>query len=357
MSATARAATVCFVIALAACAPPPARTEGLFPEIEPFRTGYLKVSDVHEIYYELSGNPEGIPVFGLHGGPGGSSSPSSRRLMDPSKYLIVLYDQRGAGRSRPAEELEGNDTWTLVEDIERLREHLGVERMVLFGGSWGTTLGLAYAETHPERVRALVLRGVFTGTQEEIDHFYHGGSAVLFPDVYRRLLDELPDPDRRPLPDYLYELITTSEGAERRRYCRAWARYEGEMAFLEITDEIRERIDGWLNAEDICTFSLFESYYMKNRCFLEEGQLLRDAHRLEGIPTYIVQGRYDVICPPSTAWRLHRLIPGSELVIADASGHSGSQPAITRALLRFFREIAEASRAGRTRVPARTRAG
>lgn len=327
----------------AGCAAPPSPSveapPRLFPEIEPFRTGHLKVSDLHEIYYELSGNPEGIPVFGLHGGPGGSSSPALRRFTDPSKFLVVLHDQRGAGKSRPPGELRENDTWTLVEDIERLRNELNLDKIVLFGGSWGTTLGLAYAEKYPEHVAALVLRGVFLGRRQEIDHFYHGGSAVQFPDAYAAMLAELPDPDRRPLPEYFYELITTSGGEERQRYCRAWARYEGTLAFLRIDPAVRKRIDAWLQEEDVCTFSLFENYYMKNGCFLEEGQLLRDAPRLAGIPTYIVQGRYDVICPPSTAWALHRALPESQLVLADASGHSGSEPEIQRALLGFFREI------------------
>ena len=320
---------------------PPASAPSLFPAIEPFRTGHLKVSDLHEIYYELSGNPDGIPVFGLHGGPGGSSSPVLRRFTDPSKFLVVLHDQRGAGKSRPSGELRENDTWALVEDIERLRTELKLDKIVLFGGSWGTTLGLAYAEKYPEHVSALVLRGVFLGRQAEIDHFYHGGSAVHFPDAYAAMLAELPDPGRRPLPEYFSELITTAEGDERQRYCRAWARYEGTLAFLRVDSVAQKRIEAWLQQEDVCTFSLFENYYMKNHCFLEEGQLLRDAPRLAGIPTYIVQGRYDVICPPSTAWALHQALPGSKLVFADASGHSGSEPEIQRALLAFFREIGE----------------
>jgi proline iminopeptidase len=315
--------------------------EGLYPEIEPFRQGHLRVSDLHEIYYELSGNPEGIPVFGLHGGPGGASSPLLRRFTDPSRFLVVLHDQRGAGKSRPSMELQDNDTWTLVEDVERLRKELGLGKIVVFGGSWGTTLGLAYAEKYPEHVSALVLRGVFLGRQEEIDHFYHGGSAVHFPDAYATMLARLPDPERRPLPGYFYELITTMEGNARQRYCRAWAEYEANLAFLQIGDERRKDIETWLSRDDVCTFSLFENYYMMNGCFLEENQLLRDSHRLAGIPTYIVQGRYDVICPPSTAWDLHRSIPGSKLVIADAAGHSGSEPPIRRALLEFFREIAD----------------
>lgn len=332
------------VLSLAACLPPPGdppgRSEtGLYPEIEPFETGRLKVSEIHELYYELSGNPEGIPVIGLHGGPGGSSSPWMRRLTDPSKFLVVLYDQRGAGKSTPSGDLRENDTGALVRDIDRLRDHLGLGKVVLFGGSWGTTLALAYAETHPENVSALVLRGVFTAARDEIDHFYHGGSAIHFPDAFADLLSALPDPERRPLPAYMLELIQGSEGEERLRYCRAWARYEATMATLQITDAFRERMKKWVEGEGVCTFSLFENHYMANGCFLEEGQLLKDAGRLAGIPTYIVQGRYDVICPPRTAWRLHRAIPGSTLVLADAAGHSGSEPETERALVGFFEAI------------------
>jgi len=332
------------VLLAAACratttAPGSAAAAGLFPEIEPFETGRLKVSEIHELYYEMSGSRTGIPVIGLHGGPGGSSSPVSRRLTDPTKFLVVLFDQRGCGKSTPPGDLRENDTWTLVEDIETLRKHLKLERIVVYGGSWGTTLGLAYAEKYPEHVRALVLRGVFLGMQEEIDHFYHGGSAAMFPDVYEALLAELPDPGRRPLPDYLYELITTSAEEDRLRYCRAWARYEGSMSVLTPDDAFRKRLDQWLSGEKVCTFSLFESWYMKNRCFLEEGQLLREAPRLSGVPTYIVQGRYDVICAPSSAWKLHKALPGSRLVLAEASGHSGSEPNIQKALLDFFAAI------------------
>lgn len=328
---------------VAGCGPGRRPAPDYFPEIEPFERGHLEVSPLHRIYYELSGRRDGIPVFGLHGGPGGSSSPSMRRLTDPETFLVVLHDQRGAGKSKPAGELRENDTWSLVEDIEKLRAHLGLDRIVLFGGSWGTTLALAYAETYPEHVRALVLRGVFTGTKEEVDHFYHGGSAAFFPDAYAALLAALPDPDRRPLPDYLFELISGSEGQERLRYCRAWARYEGTMAVLSATDDYRRKLEGWLDDdESVCTFSLFENWYMKNGCFFEEDQILRDADRIAGIPTYIVQGRYDAICPPRTAWNLHRRLPGSKLVLADASGHSASETNVRNALMEFFREIASA---------------
>lgn len=312
------------------------QAERLWPAIEPFETGHLKVSPIHEIYYELSGNREGTPVFVLHGGPGGSSSPYMRRFYDPERYLIVLHDQRGAGKSRPYGELRENDTWALVEDIESLRVHLRLDRMILFGGSWGSTLALAYAEAHPERVAGLVLRGVFTATRAEIDHFYHGGAAAFFPDVYERFLDELPDPARRPLPAYLYELIQTSEPPLRERYCLAWAKYEVRMAALYLSDEEVDRI---FETEEPCTFALFENYYMTHRCFLEEGQLLDHADLLAGIPTYIVNGRYDAICPPRAAFELQKRIPGSELIIAEKSGHWMGEPEIEKALLRIFREL------------------
>jgi proline iminopeptidase len=325
---------------LSACAAegPDRRAEQLWPAIEPFETGYLEVSPLHEIYYELSGNPEGTPVFGLHGGPGGRSSPYMRRFFDPDRYLIVLYDQRGAGKSRPYGELRENDTWALVEDIESLRTRLGLDRIVLFGGSWGSTLALAYAETHPERVAALVLRGVFTATQAEIDHFYHGGAAAFFPDVYERFLAELPEPDRRPLPAYLYELIVSSDTPERERYCLAWGKYEVKMAALNISDQAVADI---FAEEEPCTFALFENYYMTHRCFLEEGQLLENAGRLAGIPTWLVNGRYDAICPPRAAHELQKRIPGSELVIAEGAGHWMGEPEIEQALLRIFRELGD----------------
>jgi proline iminopeptidase len=340
MKRCALASLFVLLLLIAGCGSEPERSEtGLWPMIEPFETGYLKVSDVHEIYYELSGNKDGIPVFGLHGGPGGNSSPYMRRFFDPEKYFIVLHDQRGAGKSKPYGELEENDTWVLVEDIERLREHLGLEKVVLFGGSWGATLALAHAEKHPQHVSGLVLRGVFTATDREIDHFYHGGAAAFFPDVYERFLAQLPDPDRRPLPQYLYELIRDSEPPERDEYAMAWAKYEVRMAALDLPDEA---VDAIFEEEDPYSFALFENYYMANRCFLEEGQLLRDAHLLEGIPTYIVNGRYDTVCPPRAAYELHKMIPGSVITIAEASGHWMGEPNIERELVRIFEELGEA---------------
>jgi proline iminopeptidase len=308
----------------------------LWPEIEPYRTDYLRVSDIHKIYYELCGDPEGKPVFVLHGGPGGSSSPYMRRFFNPEKFLIVLHDQRGAGQSTPPAEIRENTTQHLVEDIERLREHLGAGKIILFGGSWGATLALAYAETYPGNVAGMVLRGVFTATGEEIDHFYHGGVRTAFPDTYDRFVNSLPEPDRRPLPDYLLALVQSEDPEERAKYSRVWAAYELKLASLEFPDEDLERV---LDEFDSYTFALMENHYMANGCFFEEGQLLENADRIREIPSVLVTGRYDMICPPINAYRLHKLLPGSRLVIAEGAGHWMGEEAVERALLVAMREF------------------
>jgi len=308
----------------------------LWPEIEPFRTGYLKVSDIHEIYYELCGNPKGKSVFMLHGGPGSGSSPYMRRFCDPEKFLIVLHDQRGAGKSKPYAELRQNTTQNLVGDIERLRKELRLGKIILFGGSWGSTLALAYAETYPENVSGIVLRGVFTATKAEVDHFYHGGVRTFFPEVYDRLLSSLPEPDRRPLPAYLLKLLQSDDPAERKKYGLAWAKYETRVAGLEIPDEVVDRI---YREHDPYAFALIENYYMANDCFLEKGQLLRDADRIAHIPMTMVNGRYDVICPPVTAYRLHKKLPKSKLIIAEGAGHWMGEKPIERELLKAMAEF------------------
>ena len=311
----------------------------LWPEIEPYETGFLQVSDVHKLYYELCGNPEGTPVIVLHGGPGGRCSPYYRRFFDPEKFFIILHDQRGAGRSEPYAEIEQNDTWELIEDINRLRAHVGVEgKVVLFGGSWGSTLGLAYAEAWPGNVSGLVLRGVFTATQAEIDHFYHGGVRPLFPEAYDRLLASLPDPDRRPLPEYLFELIESGDEEARRKYAYEWARYELRIAALNFSDE---QVEEFLANYNPLAFARLENYYMANSCFLEEGQLLREAGRLGDIRVIMVNGRYDVVCPPVTAYTLDAKLANSKLVIAEASGHWMGEPAIESALIEAMHEFEE----------------
>jgi proline iminopeptidase len=312
----------------------------LWPEIEPYETGYLRVSDIHELYYELCGNPGGTPVFMLHGGPGGGSSPTMRRFCNPEKFLIVVYDQRGAGKSRPYADIRENTTWDLVSDIDKLREHLGLQKIILFGGSWGATLALAYAEAHSGNVSGLVLRGVFTATSEEIDHFYHGGVRSFFPEVYDRFVSSFPDPRRRPLPAYLLELLRSEDPAVREKFARVWFEYEAKIASLAISDE---EVTAELHGYDPFAFSLIENYYMANGCFLEEGQLLRDAGKLRGIETVIVNGRYDMICPPETAYRLHKMLPGSKLIIAEGAGHWMGEPGIEKALVLAMHEFEQAA--------------
>jgi proline iminopeptidase len=340
-SIVSRTALLCF--AVLAFGQPPVRAQAadagpldLFPPIEPFETGYLKVSDVHEIYYELCGRRDGKPVMVLHGGPGGGCYPELRRYHDPEKYLIVLHDQRGAGRSRPHCELRENTTQNLVEDIERLRRHLKLGRVQVFGGSWGSTLGLAYAETYPDNVSALVLRGVFTATRQEIDHFYHGGVGLFFPEVYARLQSILPRPEQHDYPAQLLKLLRDDDPDVRRKTARAWAAYELRAAFLEISDEqVAQSLEEW----DPYDFALIENYYMANACFLEEGQLLRDASKLSDVSVHIVQGRYDAVCPPVNAYRLHHALPDSRLKIMEASGHAGREPGTRAALLEITNSL------------------
>ncbi len=313
----------------------------LWPKIEPFETGYLKVSSIHEIYYELCGNREGTPVFVLHGGPGASCSPYMRRFFDPAKFLIVLPDQRGCGKSKPFGEIKENTTQDLVEDIERLRTHLKLGKIILFGGSWGTTLGLAYGETYPDIVCGMLLRGVFTATREEIDYYYHGGVRTFFPDAYDELLSALPDPKRRPLPDYLAELIQNGDSTAQWEYGKAWTRYESRIGALQTPPEYIARLEIKTSeaAKGVCTLGLFENTYMAHRCFLEEGQLWRDLGKIRDIPMTIVNGRYDAICPPVTAYRLHKELPRSTLVIAEGAGHWMGDKPIESALLKAARRM------------------
>jgi len=308
----------------------------LFPPVEPFQTGYLRVSDVHEVYYELCGNPRGKPVFVLHGGPGGGCHPNMRRLYDPQRFLIVLHDQRGAGRSRPFAELRENNTQNLVSDIERLRRHLKLDRIRILGGSWGSTLALAYAEKHPEHVAGMVLRGVFTATDAEIEHFYGGGVRKLFPDTVATFEAALASAGKKLEPKQILALLQSDDPAVRRRFAVAWTRYELKMSRLHWPDKQLLGVDDDWNPY---AFALLENHYMANRCFLQEDQLCHDAARLKDIPITMVNGRYDVLCPPATAYRLHRLLPKSKLVIVEEAGHSQSEPGITKALLRAIADF------------------
>lgn len=307
-----------------------------YPEIEPFQTGYLRVSDLHEIYYELCGDPNGIPVMILHGGPGGGSYPALRRYHDPGKYLLVLHDQRGAGKSKPHAGLEDNHTTALVEDMEKLRRHLQLGKVHIFGGSWGSTLALAYAETYPQNVEAMVIRGVFLGAMDEIEHFYHGGVRPIFPEAYAELRALVPQPDSKTYPQQLLAMLQSADAETRRRAAYGWAKYEMSIGQLESNPE---EIDKIFKDWDPFDFSLIENFYMANRCFLSEGQLVANADRIKDIPIIIVQGRYDLVCPAVSAWELHRKLPRSQLRLV-IGGHSGGDPAVRTALLNATDEMA-----------------
>jgi proline iminopeptidase len=305
--------------AVAQTTQPASQLRDYYPPIEPFKTGYLKVSDLHEIYYELCGNPAGIPVIVLHGGPGSGCYPSLRRYHDPAKYLIVLHDQRGSGRSKPKNELRENDTQNLVEDIEKLRTHLKLERVQLFGGSWGSTLALAYAQAYPQNVSSMVLRGVFTATKWEIDHFYHGPVAEYFPMVYERMQSALPNPEKKNYPKQFLAMLQSEDPQVRDRAARAWGGYESRIAAVGRTDaDVENSLKSW----DPYGFSLIENYYMAHNCFLKEGELLGGGYKLADVPTIIVQGRYDVICPADQRLSPAPVDTGLE---ADHRGRRGPQ--------------------------------
>jgi proline iminopeptidase len=317
----------------------------LWPETEPFQFGYLKVSGIHEIYYELCGNPSGEPVFVIHGGPGAGCSPYMRRFFNPEKFLIVLHDQRGCGKSKPKAELRENTTQQLVEDIERLRKKLNLGKIILFGGSWGSTLSLAYAETYPENIDAMVLRGIFFASMEEENHIWNG-IPKFFPEMAESLRNALPGYSsiavayRYPIADRLLEIIQSGSKPDREKYAKLLSRYEYKACGLNMKDEyLDEYYNNENNLDEIYTNALIEIYYTTNRCFLEEGQILRDIERIRDIPTIIVNGRYDMDCPPYTAYRLHKELAKSKLIITEESGHLLSEKPNERELLKAMREF------------------
>lgn len=295
-----------------------------YPEIEPYRTGALRVSDLHEIYFEESGNPQGKPVVFVHGGPGGGTEPQQRRFFDPSAYRIVLFDQRGCGKSRPHACLTDNTTWHLVADLERLREHLGIQRWQVFGGSWGSTLALAYAEKYPDRVTELVLRGIFLVRKQEIDWFYQRGADAVFPDAWEEFLAPIPVDERGDLLRAYYHRLTSSDPAIRQTAATAWSIWEGKTSCLYPNPDLIARSSG---AEFSLGRSRIECHYFINRAFFEhDGELLTNIGRIHHIPTVIVQGRYDIVCPMASVWALHRAFPEADLRIVPDAGHSMSEP-------------------------------
>ena len=303
----------------------------LYPPIEPYRTGSLKVSGLHEIYFEECGNPDGKPVLFLHGGPGGGCSPKSRRFFHPGKYRIVLLDQRGCGHSTPHACLEENTTWDLVADLEKLRARLGIERWQVFGGSWGSTLALAYAEQHPDRVAELVLRGIFLLRAKELAWFYQEGASLIYPDAWEAYLAHIPVPERHDLIRAYHARLTSEDPEIRLAAARLWSGWEGATAKLLPDPALVSS-----HEEDAfaLAFARIESHYFVNRGFLDtEDQLLRDIGRIRHIPGVIVQGRYDMCCPITTAWDLHRAWPEADFIISPDAGHSAWDAPNTRALV------------------------
>lgn len=302
---------------------------GLFPPIEPYDRRTLDVGDGYRIYVEQCGNPMGKTALVLHGGPGGGCSPAMRRFFDPSVWRIVLFDQRGCGRSRPHASVEANTTWHLIADIERIRCELKIDDFLLFGGSWGATLALLYAQTHPDRVRAMVLRGVFLMTKAELDWFYGGGAGRFWPELWEQFLAMIPEAERGDLIAAYHRRLFSGDWMTETRHARVWAAWENALASIDYDGPMQDAPPDYARA-----FARLESHYFANGGFLEEdGQILRDVGRLDGIPSIIIQGRYDMICPPEGAYRLHRAWPGSELRMVGKAGHALSEPGITSELV------------------------
>lgn len=304
----------------------------LYPEIEPYSTGFLKVTELHTLYFEEVGNPRGRPVVFLHGGPGGGIIPNYRRYFNPEKWRVILFDQRGCGKSTPFAELRENTTWDLVADIEKLREHLSISKWAVFGGSWGSTLALAYSITHPSVCTELFLRGIFLLRKKEIDWFYQEGCSKIFPDAWEDYIKPIPLDERHNFVQAFYKRLTSDNPKTRKAAARAWSVWEGSTSKLIPDTDVVARFG---EDEFADAFARIECHYFMNKGFFsEDNYLINNVDKIRHIPTTIVQGRYDVVCPPESAWELHRAFPEAEFhLIADA-GHSLSEKGITDALIR-----------------------
>jgi proline iminopeptidase len=307
----------------------------LFPPIEPFHRQTMDVGDEHQIYVEQCGNPVGMPVVILHGGPGGGCSPMMRRFFDPAIYRVILFDQRGCGRSRPYASVENNTTWDLVADIEKIRTALGIARWIVFGGSWGATLSLIYAQTHPETVAHLVLRGVFLSTQRELDWFYGGGAARFYPDVWEGFERLVPEEERGDMIAAYHKRLFGDDRSEQIKFAQAWAAWENALASSRSNGAT-----GAPPAEYARAFSRLENHYFTNKGFLEvDGQIERDLHRIAHIGVSIVQGRQDMVCPPEAAQRIAQALPKCDLMMVAMAGHAMSEPEITRNLIAVMKSL------------------
>jgi len=314
----------------------------LYPPIEPFNTLRIKVSALHEIHVEEAGNPQGVPVVFFHGGPGGGIDPTHRRYFDPTRYRIVLFDQRGCGKSTPHAELKENTTWDLVKDAEAIRTRLGIDRWHVFGGSWGSTLALAYAVTHPEKTRSLTLRGIFLIRRSEIQFFYQEGTSWIFPDYWDEYLKPIPVEERGDLVTAYYKRLTSGVDAVEAEAARAWSVWEGSTSKLFPDEGLISRTAGDIFARQLARIECH--YFVNNGFFPHDGWLLDEARKkLQAIPTTIVQGRYDVVCPPKSAWDLKKAMPHADLIIVKDAGHSASEVAIVDALVKATNRFATLS--------------
>ncbi|KAK4438036.1 Proline iminopeptidase [Sesamum alatum] len=309
----------------------PEINRSLYADIEPYNSGFLKVSDIHTIYYEQSGNPAGHPVVFLHGGPGGGTSPSNRKFFDPNFYRIILFDQRGAGKSTPHACLEENTTWDLIKDIEKLREHLKVPEWLVFGGSWGSTLALAYSESHPDKVTGMVLRGIFLLRKKEIDWFYEGGAAAIFPDAWEPFRDLIPESERGCFVDAYHKRLNSNDKETQYAAARAWTKWEMMTAHLLPNEANIQRGDD----DEFClAFARIENHYFVNKGFFPTDTFLLDnVEKIKHINTVIVQGRYDVCCPMMSAWDLHKAWPEADFRVVPDAGHSANEPGISEELV------------------------
>ncbi len=303
----------------------------LYPPIEPFDQRMVDMGDGHRVYVEQCGNPEGTPVVVLHGGPGGGCSPAMRRYFDPAYYRVVLFDQRGCGRSRPHASVENNTTWHLVRDIEHIRKMLSIERWAVFGGSWGATLALIYGIRHPDRAASLILRGVFTMTKAELDWFYAGGAGRFWPEIWSRFREMIPSNEQDDLIAAYNRRLFSGDLTRETRFARAWAKWENTLASID-----NDGAGGESPAEYARAFARLENHYFINGGFLEyDGWILENIHRLADVPGFIVQGRYDMICPPNSAYGLHEKWKGSQLFMVPRAGHALSEPGISAELVRI----------------------
>jgi proline iminopeptidase len=303
----------------------------LYPAIDAYRNGHLRVSSLHEIYFEESGNPDGKPVVFVHGGPGGGTEPKQRQFFDPSAYRIVLFDQRGCGQSRPHASLEENTTWHLVADMERLREHLKIDKWQVFGGSWGSTLALAYAQTHPSCVSELILRGIFLLRKQEIDWFYQRGTSALFPDAWEDYEKPIPQAERGDMVRAYYKRLTSDDPVVRQEAARAWSVWEAGTSNFYVKPEVVAKMSD--DAFSLA-FARIECHYFVNDGWLTgDKALLKNIDQIRNIPGVIVQGRYDVVCPMESAWALHRAWPEADLRIVADAGHSAFEPGIASELV------------------------